>query len=46
MELKHIRMPKDEVARVEAYRIKHALSFTMAVRLLLAIALTEKDRKK
>lgn len=40
MELKHIRMPKEEVAKVEAYRIKNGLTFTMAVRVLLAMALT------
>ena len=46
MELKHIRMPSDEVAKVEAYRLKRGLSFTMAVRVLLAIAITAEKGKK
>ena len=40
MEMKHIRMTKEEAAKVETYRKKLGLSFTMAVRTLLALAFT------
>ena len=47
MDMKHIRMTKEEAAKVDAYRKKLGLSFTMAVRTLLALAFTlsEKGRK-